>query len=119
MKTNSSFLLAGLAGVCLLGIGLVVVTNFIKHPPVFDLKKEVQTRILGQQTIQAILTPAQKNVKEFIQNAVDSSKDVMTQKVLEVEKKILTSIQKEVSTLTENQIEALKVQICKDLGVVK
>jgi hypothetical protein len=115
---KKSYFLVGLATMCLAGIGLVLLGNFLKNPPKINLQNEIGTRVLGQQTIQALMTPASENVKLLFQNTIESSKDIVKEKVNEVEQTILTNIQKEVTNLTDTQIDALKLQICKDMGVI-
>lgn len=59
-----------------------------------------------------------QNTLNNTQNFLQNSKETMSEKILEVEKTILKSVQNEINTLTQNQIKTLQTQICVDWGVI-
>lgn len=118
MGKHFSNILKGLALVCLGAIIAIVGINYIKQLPTFDMRKAIATRVLGESTFQNLTESGQSGVKEIIQDTIDSSKVALASKAGEIEKSALTSLQNEAVSLTNSQLTALKLQICKDWGVI-
>lgn len=110
MKNNKKpALFLVLAMICLLAIGGVLASGIIKNRPKEDIEKESNPQILGEAT---------QDINQFVQNTVQNTKEKVVEKVKEAETIILETINKEVQNLTQSQIDALKLQICRDLGVI-
>ena len=122
MKGQKQKLLLLLTVVSLATIGIVLSKGFIANRPK-ELKKESLTNVLGEQLTNLKITPPgvadiQNFVQTTLENTLANTKETLSQKTVEVEQRILTQVQKEISNLSENQITALKTQICRDLGVL-
>lgn len=80
------------------------------------------TRILGQTTTNLTPTPTLININELFKKSLNKTKETVinsaTEKANEVEKTVINTVNKEISSLTQSQLENLKVQICRDLGVI-
>lgn len=119
MKKKTRNILLGLVILSLLFIGGVVTTSFLKSKPLEKTTPPEGNNVLGQTTQLVTTTPTVlDNVNNLIQNSLENTKEVVSQKVVEAEKTILNTIDKEISTMTQTQVDNLKWQICKDLGVV-
>jgi hypothetical protein len=117
MKTVSSKILLALAIISLLILGGVFIKGSIqdKKRPGADLKE-----VLGEQSsiLQSAATDLASPINSKIQNSIDSAKNVVSGKTVEVEKMIITTLEKEVADFSKNQVDNLKLQICKDWGVI-
>lgn len=118
MRKRKSFLLPLVAVVSLLSIGGVIATGMLKKNPLTNLKKPAQiVGVLGE-TTQLLETPTPALIDRLIKETVENTKNVVSQKTQEVEKTILNTVEHEAANLTQSQLDALKLQICRDLGVV-
>ncbi len=119
-KEKASLVFLILVLLCLLGIGAVTVTGFLRSKP--DLgkltKPEIDPSVLGE-IFQPQITNTTERINQFMGGTFSQTKEIVSEKVVEMEKEIVTNIQKEISTLTQSQVETIKEQICKDLGVLK
>ncbi len=119
MKKKSRNILLGLVILSLLFIGGVVTTSFLKSKPQEKTISPDGNNVLGQTTQLISTAPTVlDNVNNLIQSSLQNTKEIVSQKVVEAEKTILTTINKEISTMTQTQVDNLKWQICRDLGVV-
>ena len=121
-KPSAPKLLLPIVILSLVGIAGVVTTGILKSKPKINNILPAENRILGQEVaISPTITPT-PFIETLIQNTLQSTKDaathIATEKVTEVKKGIVETINKEVSNLTQSQIESLKLQICRDWGVV-
>ena len=117
-KQQKSALLAGLAIISLLAIGAILVMSILKNRSKNEDKNKKDSSVLGQTTaIEATPTPF-IDVNQLLQNTYQTTKDTVSQKVVEVQKTITSDIEKEITNLTQSQVETLKLQICRDWGVV-
>ena len=57
-------------------------------------------------------------VNRIVQNTVESARETVSQKAVELEKTIVAAVEKEIANITKSQMDALKLQICRDWGVV-
>ena len=123
MKKRGTGILIALAFLCLFTIGAVLTTGVLKKKPQND--KEIPG-ILGE-FVEKESTSSEKpssllNVNQLLQGTLEGAKEVVSQKTVELEKKLVGTIEqemkKEINSLTQSQIEALKLQICRDLGVI-
>lgn len=118
MKGQKSILLFILAIVSLLGIGVVLATGFFKNKPQ-QAKTAEEQKVLGELSQKdATPTPA-LDINKFVAESFQNTKEAAGQKVSEVQKTIVNTIEKEASSLAQSQVDALKFQICRDWGVVK
>lgn len=118
MKDQKSALVL-LAVISLIAIVVVVTSGFFKKNNLNNIKKEINAKVLGdtfesQNKEHTPLFDMEKVIGDTFQN----TKDVAGEKVEEVQKTVVTTVEKEISNLTKSQIEALKLQICRDWGVV-
>lgn len=119
MKKKTRNILLGLVILSLLFIGGVVTTSFLKPKPQETPKSSEENNVLGQTTQLVTSAPSvMDNVNNLIQSSLQNTKEVLNQKVVEAEKTIINTINKEISTMTQTQVDNLKWQICKDLGVI-
>lgn len=109
-KKKSGLLLL-LSIVSLLGVGTIFLTGLLKNNPKNSTKKDSNNAaVLGEKTA---------DINRIVSDTLQSTKDTVSQKTAEVQKTIVNNIEKEVSNLAESQIETLKLQICRDWGLVK
>lgn len=110
-------LLTIIAIVSLATIGVVLSKGFLQNKPK-EFQRNFQRNnienVLGEQ----FTNDAQHFVQTTLENTLASTRETLSQKTAEIEQQILTQVQKEITTLSENQINALKTQICRDLGVL-
>ena len=117
MKGQKSILIFILAIVSLLGIGVVLATGFFKNKPQQPKTTEEQ-KVLGELSEKnATPTPA-LDINKFVAESFQSTKEAAGQKVIEVQKTIVNTVEKEVSSLAQSQVVNLKQQICRDWGIV-
>ena len=117
MKKHTPKLLIGAAILSLLLITAVVATGFgkkirLKEPTETQKKSDVLgelTRSLGNSTF--IDTNA-------VANTIEDTKETVSTKAKEVEKAIIKTVEKEVTTMTQSQINSVKRQICQNWGVI-
>ena len=125
IKKNNITILSTLALIFLITIGIVMVISFPKGKGInnSEAKKVTSSGILGEFTgPEDTPSPTPFNLNQFVQNSLQNTKETVlhtaTEKVTEIEKVVINTINKEISALSQSQIEALKLQICKDLGVI-
>lgn len=118
-KKQASTILFILALICLLAIGTILASGIIKNRSKNQnqAKKPIDSNVLGE-IIEQQISSAPSKINNFFGQPIEETKEVVSQKLTEVEKQVVTNIQKEISSLTASQIDALKLQICRDLGVV-
>lgn len=117
MKKHTPKLLIGAAILSLLLIIAVVATGFgkktsLKEPPETQKKSDVLgelTKSLGNSTF------IDTNV---VANTIEDTKETVSTKAKEVEKEIIKTVEKEVTTMTQSQINSVKLQICQNWGVI-
>lgn len=116
---NSSFLiiLAVISILALSGIFVMGITKKKSNQP--DINK---SNVLGD-TIASVKSGSSfGNIKDSVQNTInstiDTTKVMFTAKMTEAEKTVIESLNREVTNLTKSQVETLKIQICRDLGVL-
>lgn len=117
MKKQKSTLFFILAVISLLGIGGIYFTGLFKNKPKESTKSE-NPNILGQDTMSKVFPTSSLDVNKFIQDTVKNTQDAASQKVSEIQKSVVTTLEKEITTLTQSQVDNLKVQICRDWGVI-
>ena len=115
MKQHKTGILIGFAIASLLVIAAVAVKGFLQKAP--TLLKE-KTEVLGESVKDDISEGISSTVNSLVQKTVNETKTVVSEKAVELEKQLLTTIEKEVSNLTAYQIQALKTQICTNWGVI-
>lgn len=120
MQKKTRHVLLGFVILSLLLIGGIVTTGFLKYKSENkETPVQEKNNVLGETTALITTAPqATDNVNRLIQDSLQGTRDVVSQKVTEVEKTIVSLINKEVANLTQSQVDNLKWQICRDLGVV-
>jgi chemotaxis protein CheY-P-specific phosphatase CheC len=118
-KKTASSVLFGLGIISLLTIAAVLISGIIKNRTnnQNQAKKDSASSVLGE-IIEQQISAAPTKIGQFLQEPLEQTKEVVSQKITEVEKEIVTNIQKEMTSLTASQIETVKLQICRDLGVI-
>lgn len=119
MKDQKSALRAFIAVVSLIAIAAVLASGFLKKKDNEGIKNETGNSILGETTeSKEDGNPVLLNAEKFIGDTFQNTKEVAEEKVSEVQKTVIATVEKEVSELTKSQVESLKLQICRDWGVV-
>jgi Rieske Fe-S protein len=124
MKKNKITILSAVAIGSLLIIGIVMATGVLNKKPGSQAKTNVAPEILGEfaQASTTPTTPTPINVNQLVQDSWQNTKEVVlhtaTEKVTEIEKTVVNTVNNEISNLSQSQIDALKIQICRDLGVI-
>jgi uncharacterized protein HemX len=122
MKKNQTTILTLLSITLLFVIIGISIFGFLKKKN-NDLNNNLgATNVLGEAaqslSSSSVIPNVNDIVQNTIQNTVNATKETVTQKLSEVEKTIINTINQEVANMTKSQVDALKVQICKDLGVI-
>lgn len=115
---KSSLFFPVLAFISLIGIGYIVFRSVTSHKTVDEIKHNIASAVLGEKIAQSTIDGSKEIIADSLQSTVESSKVALSQKAIEIKDTVIESVQKEVGNLTQSQIEALKIQICKDLGVI-
>lgn len=119
MKNRPPKILLIITVICLLGIGSIILKGLVSSKN--SSKKIIDTNypeVLGQ-TIETQLIPAaESGIKDIAKEVWDNSKEDVSEKIDTAKNDIMRSVQKEVTSLTQSQIDALKLQICRELGVL-
>lgn len=102
-KGPRSRLFFTLAIICLLIIGIVIVREGALRDNWLGKLQTFSPKVLGEKTSTVSM------------NAI---KTQLSAKAMDMQKSLLLSIEKELSSLTQAQISAVKYQICRDWGVV-
>lgn len=106
-----------LAVFSLVAIGMILTTAMFKNKTQKNVTGDYQN-VLGENA-QSLSTPTPAiDINRLAQQTIQDAQETVAQKVADVKKTIIESIEKEVTSLTQSQIEALKLQICKDWGVI-
>lgn len=121
MKGNSKFI-SILAFISLLTLVGIFVTGQLKNRQKSKENNSNNQNVLGE-TFESLADPnsfsgIKNSVQGSVQHTLDNTRDILSQKVVETEKVILESINKQLTTLTKSQVESVKIQICRDLGVL-
>lgn len=117
MKGQKSALLFILAILCLVAIGAVLTSGFLKNKPQEEVKPQGQ-KVLGEEvSVSTTQTPV-IDVNKFIKDKFQDTKSEAAQKVTEVQKTIISTVEKEISNMAQSQVTVLKEQICRDWGVI-
>lgn len=106
-----------LAVISLIGIGGVYLNGLFKNNPKVSKKPE-NPNVLGE-NIDAQATPTSfLDINKFFQDTVKNTQDTASAKASEIQKSIVTTLEKEITALTQAQVDNLKLQICRDWGVI-
>ncbi len=118
MKRQKSTFLFILVILSLLSIGGIMLTGILKSKPQEAAKKEEKKDVLGEEISSKVSPTTAVDLNRFVQDTLQNTKEVAGQKVSEVQKTIVNTVEKEVSSLAQSQVDALKLQICRDWGVI-
>lgn len=118
MKGKRSAILFFLVIFSLVAIGAIIATGILKSRLSTNEKKIKDSTILGEMT-QSQTSPTTTIINNrFVQETLQNTKETLSQKATEMEKSIVKTVEKEITNLTQSQIDSLKLQICRDWGVV-
>ena len=74
--------------------------------------------VLGE-SIQSLDELKENNpLNRFVQNTIETTREKVASKASDLEKLIVATVEKEIANITKSQMDALKLQICRDWGVV-
>lgn len=96
-----------------------MLTGILKSKPQEVAKKEEKREVLGEEISSSLSPTPVVDLNRFVSDTFQNTKDAAGQKVAEVQKTIVNTVEKEVSSLAQSQVDALKLQICRDWGVVR
>lgn len=105
-----------IAGILGITIGALYYFNILKKPLPIPQKISLNPNILGENI--SIEPTMESQINEFVGNTFQSTKETVNQKVEEVQKTVIQTLENQVTQLTQSQITALKTQICRDWGVL-
>ena len=107
-------------GLCLIILFVIFISGWVKKITTID--KEDLGSVLGEKfSVESNLrgTPVvEEYIKKAFQDTLNNTKETVSGKASEIEKEVIKVIEKEISSLSTSQIDALKVHICEDLGVI-
>lgn len=104
---NSGFPVA-LALLCLIILGAMLGGAILKDRTQEIKKPSSGLMVLGDKSA----------IDNFVKDTLEATRENLSAKAVEVQKNIVATLEREVSELTQSQIEAVKVQICRDWGVI-
>lgn len=117
-RGQKSRLIFLLAIISLLTCGTIVTIGYLRNNPKNNPPKEsTSPSVLGETTAD-IASKTVTDVNNLVQDSIQNTKETLSQKTSEAQKTIIQTIEKEISNLTQSQVEALKIQICRDWGVI-
>ena len=107
-----------LAVLSLIIIAAIVALGTISGKYRFFLKKGEGSIVLGISDKLPFSQLSADNIENLLEESVSTTKEGVAQKLTEYEVKLKDSLQKEITDLTNSQIQAVKEKICRDWGVV-
>lgn len=117
MKENKNRILIFLSILSFLTVGGILIKGEIKKQSLPE-KIHDTSFILGE-SVQSLEELKENNpVNRFVQNTIETTRETVALKAAELEKSIVATIEKEIANITKSQMDALKLQICRDWGVV-
>lgn len=103
----------------LMTAGVLLSKGLIPNKPHSSIeKKGGESSILGEASVVSPTAANEVSINNLLQNTLTETKNVVSEKVTETKNNIINNIQKEISALTETQVQTLKMQICKDWGLL-
>lgn len=117
MKKRASKLLITVAVISLIVIGVVIASGLSKKLNTKETSDKLQnSNVLGELT-KSLSSSSLLNTNT-VSNTIENTKETVSQKANEVEKEILKTVEAQITTLTQSQIQSVKQQICTDWGIV-
>lgn len=117
-KKGQSLIFYTLAIISLLFIGWLFGTGLLKNWFLNDGKNKGIDNILGETIESKAIDPLSAQINRLMQEATRETKEVTSQKLTEMEKAVSNTIQKEITNLTQSQLKAIQLHLCKDWGVI-
>ena len=109
MKKQGTKLLLFLGLLSLITIAAVVTLKAVKERSIRKNAPVDITTVLGE-TVEFPLNPENKQkIDQVVQNTIQSTKETVSEKIVEVEKIVTETLEKEISNLTTSQVETLKL----------
>ena len=118
MKKLKNKLLFSLVLLSLVSITAVVTLGAIRERTIRKKANIDISKVLGESADSMLDSENKQKIDNVIQNTVKNTKETVSQKVIEVEKTISNTLEKEITNLTQSQIETLKIKVCQDWGVI-
>ncbi len=119
MKKQKTGILFFLTIISLLIIGGVVFVNFIKKPKINTIENPAASSVLGESISSDNRELPFTGINNIVKETVNNTQSAVSEKIVEVQKSAIRTIEKEVSNLAQSQIDAFKLQLCRDWGIVK
>jgi hypothetical protein len=120
MQKHSPKIFFGVAIMSLLILAGMFIKGFSQEKSAKQNKAVSINGVLGQQT--NILKDAASDIasplNSAIQKSIDGAKETVSLKTVEVEKMVVSTLEKEVADFSKSQVDNLKFQICRDWGVL-
>jgi len=108
MKSRNFGFPVAIALICLITLGAVLGGAILKNRAKEPIKPKSGLMVLGDKSA----------IDNFVKDTLEDTRENLSVKAVEVQKNIVAILEREVSELTQSQIEAVKVQICRDWGVI-
>lgn len=116
MKSKQSAILFLIAVLSLTGIAAVVGMGIFKNKPK-PIQKTEDASVLGE--AQSKISPTSSlDFNRIVSDTYQNTKEAAKEKVQEVQKTVMSTVENEITTLTKSQVDAMKLQICRDWGVI-
>ncbi len=110
----------GLVIISLLTIGAVISSGFLKNrKPTQNQTGDKSLNVLGEVAQSQIIPSLSSNMNKLVENTLQNTKELISEKTVEVKTNIMQTLEKEVNNFTQSQVESIKMQICREWGVVQ
>lgn len=116
MQRGHSSVFTVLSVLCLLVIAYAVGKERLL-PRITGAATSGPANILGL-TVDTPSATSSATATSFMERTIESAKNSLRGKTGDLQKSIVSTIQKEAGDLTKSQLDLLKTQICKDWGVI-
>jgi len=116
MNNKQGLILFPVVILCLLIIAGILVKEFITNT--IPRLKEAPQNAMGE--LSRVLSAQSESgpVKDAVDETVNKVKGVASEQAEKTKQEILTSVENEVSNLTQQQLTSIKTQICTQWGVI-
>ncbi|OGG25704.1 hypothetical protein A2960_05110 [Candidatus Gottesmanbacteria bacterium RIFCSPLOWO2_01_FULL_39_12b] len=106
--------------ISLLTIGAVLSSGLLKNQKTTQNQTEGKgLNVLGEVAQSQIIPSLSSNMNKLVENTLQNTKELVSEKTVEVKTNIMQTLEKEVNNFTQSQVESIKMQICREWGVVQ
>ena len=106
--------------ISLLTIGAVLSSGLLKNQKTTQNQTEGKgLNVLGEVAQSQIIPSLSSNMNKLVENTLQNTKELVSEKTVEVKTNIMQTLEKEVNNFTQSQVERIKMQICREWGVVQ